>query len=181
VELQKSGIIRHLGASVYEPAEALEALLDPRIQHLQIPFNVLDWRWKAAGFHEAIARRADIVVHARSALLQGILATPVERWPDISGFDSVECVRTLGELADEFERESVTDLCFAYVRSQSWIQSIVVGCETLAQLEDNSRLFQGPKLSPRQCEAVEGAFPPTPDDLLNPSKWPSREVAAQRN
>lgn len=47
-ELRDAGSIAVLGASVYETKEALEALQDPAIEHLQIPMNVLDWRWEAA-------------------------------------------------------------------------------------------------------------------------------------
>ena len=45
LELRAEGTIGTLGASVYEPREALELLQDPAIPHLQIPMNVLDWRW----------------------------------------------------------------------------------------------------------------------------------------
>ena len=49
LEVRECGRVGRLGASVYEPSEALDALRDPAIQHLQIPINVLDWRWRAAG------------------------------------------------------------------------------------------------------------------------------------
>jgi aryl-alcohol dehydrogenase-like predicted oxidoreductase len=59
----------------------------------------------------------------------------------------------------------------AYLRSQSWISSIVGGCETLAQLQQNLNLFRGAKLTAEQAEEVERSLPVAPDNLLNPSKW----------
>ena len=171
LELREAGNIAVLGASVYETREALEALQDPVIEHLQIPMNVLDWRWEEDGVDRAIASRPEVVVHARSALLQGVLAHPPSRWPAVEGFQPQECSRMLGRLAKEFGRESVVDLCLAYVRSLAWVTSVVVGCETMDQLEENLRLCRTPKLSREQCEHLRQALPQAPEEFLNPAKW----------
>ena len=171
LELREAGSIAVLGASVYETKEALEALQDPAIEHLQIPMNVLDWRWEAAGVDRAAANRPEVVVHARSASLQGVLAHPASRWPVVEGFQPLECSRVLGRLAQEFGRESVADLCLAYVRSRAWVTSVVVGCETLDQLEENLRLCRTPKLSLERCEHLRRELPRVPEDFLNPAKW----------
>jgi spore coat polysaccharide biosynthesis protein SpsF len=173
LELRDEGTIGTLGASVYEPVEALELLADPAIAHLQIPMNVLDWRWRESGFDRALAGRPDVIVHARSALLQGLLvdnALP-SSWPSSHGIDVAECLRQLRRLAAKFERENVTDLCLAYVRSQPWIASVVVGCDTLEQLNENLRLFCQPKLNAEQCAELENSLPKAPEALLNPSQW----------
>jgi spore coat polysaccharide biosynthesis protein SpsF (cytidylyltransferase family)/aryl-alcohol dehydrogenase-like predicted oxidoreductase len=171
LELREAGSIAVLGASVYDTKEALEALQDPAIEHLQIPMNVLDWRWEADGFDRAVASRPEVVVHARSALLQGVLAHPAGRWPVVEGFQSQEYFRMLGRLAEEFGREGVVDLCLAYVRSLAWVTSVVVGCETMDQLEENLRLCRTPKLSREQCEHLRQALPQAPEEFLNPAKW----------
>lgn len=178
IELRRFGKIKTLGASVYEPQEALAALRDPEIRHLQIPMNLLDWRWKEAGVDVAIAVRGDIAVHARSVLLQGILAHPAERWPRVADFDSIACARCLVSFAEQFDRESVQDLCFAYVRSLPWITSIVVGCETLAQLHENVSLFSRSSLTFEECKELERTVPRAPEGLLNPAKWQSRREVA---
>lgn len=177
LQLREQGKIRALGASVYEPAEAIAALGDPDIRYLQIPVNVLDWRWKIRCVHTAIAQRPDVTVHARSALLQGLLSADSARWPDVPELDAVDCVLQLAKLARQFQRESVIDLCFAYVRAQRWVDSVVVGCETLAQLCQNLRLFALPVLTPEQCADVEGCFSAVPEPLLNPSKWNIKTMA----
>jgi len=171
LELRDEGTIAALGVSVYEPVEALEALRDPDIRHLQIPMNVLDQRWKANGVKQALADRPDVVVHARSIFLQGILVHPAESWPILDNYDAAASVQQLQMLARRFGRESLADLCLAYVRSQSWIASVVVGCETLPQIEGNLRLFRLPKLTAEQCEELERTVPVAPEALLNPSKW----------
>jgi aryl-alcohol dehydrogenase-like predicted oxidoreductase len=165
-----AGRIGILGVSVYEPSEALDALYCPDIQLLQIPLNVLDRRWGRV-MKESCVRRPDVVVHARSVLLQGILVHSGDRWPLIHGFDNADCVRKFREFVREFGRSGVTDFCLAYVRSLSWIGGVVIGCETLDQLRENLELFQRPKLTNSQIAALEQAFSSVPVELLNPMKW----------
>lgn len=171
LELHEEGIIGNLGASVYEPNQVLAALEEPEIRHLQIPMNVIDWRWKAAGVDRALAQRPEVVVHARSALLQGLLADSGETWPSVTQVESRRWLHLLRELARRFDRESVVDLCFAYVRSQSWITSVVVGCETVNQLEQNLAFFHTTHLTTEQCTELEASLPVASEELLNPSKW----------
>jgi spore coat polysaccharide biosynthesis protein SpsF (cytidylyltransferase family)/aryl-alcohol dehydrogenase-like predicted oxidoreductase len=171
VELQEQDKIGVLGASVYETEEALDALQDPGIGHLQIPINVLDWRWQDAGVDQAIRQRPDVIVHGRSAFLQGILVHSSDRWPVVGNLDSTEYARKLLMLMETFGRDSLADLCIAYVRALPWISSIVVGCETLHQLEQNLKLFLRPSLSSEQAMELECTMPKAPRELLNPAKW----------
>lgn len=179
-QLLAIGKIRALGASLYEPSEALEALCDREIRHLQLPVNVLDWRWQHTGVDRALAQRDDVHVHARSVLLQGVLAHPAYRWPAIDGLESEQSAGQLACFAQKFNRESVKDFCFAYARSLGWVSSLVVGCETLPQLRENARLFTTPCLDERQRDEWERARPRVPEDFLNPSRWDLAGVANVR-
>jgi spore coat polysaccharide biosynthesis protein SpsF len=174
LEWREKRKIAALGVSVYEPREALRVLRDPEVRHLQIPMNILDWRWRQSGIKEALAERPDVVVHARSALLQGLLVSAAECWPPSGDFDASLCVQRLRGFATRFGRRSVADLCLAYVRSQLWITSVVVGCETLPQLQEDLDLFRLPKLSEEQCHELELGLPIAPEVLLNASQWSYR-------
>ena len=170
LELKAQRTIGILGASVYEPWEALEALQDPEVHHLQLPMNLLDWRWEAEGVDRAISLRPDVVIHARSAFLQGVLLQPAKIWP-VTDYDANDCVNRLREIVGRFGREGVADLCLAYLRAKQWITSIVGGCETMEQLEHTVSLFGYPPLTEEQCEQVERSLPRAPIKLLNPSQW----------
>jgi Predicted oxidoreductases (related to aryl-alcohol dehydrogenases) len=173
LDLKSQGLIQRLGASVYTPDEAIEALHDPDVVHLQLPFNVLDWRWKASGVHALASARDDVVIHARSALLQGILAHEAFTWPQLERVDPQHWLRELDQLVDAMGRQSRADLCLAFVRSQPWITSTVVGVDTLEQLEANVALFEGQKLTAEQCVEIEERLAGAPEHLLNPALWPS--------
>ena len=171
LELRDAEEIAALGVSVYEPEEALAAMQEPAIRHIQIPMNVIDWRWKSAGVDRALSQRPEVIVHARSALLQGLLTEPAESWPISFDYDASGSLRQLREFANRYRRASVLDLCLAYVRSQPWITGVVVGCETPGQLRENLQLFRAPHLTEEQCADLEKSLPVAPQELLNPSKW----------
>jgi spore coat polysaccharide biosynthesis protein SpsF len=174
VELKDQGVLGQLGASVGSPGEAEAALRDPSIQCLQLPFNLLDHRWLAAGIDKLAVKRPDVVIHARSVLLQGILAVQPESWPSIAGVDPAEIVSRLEALALEWNRSTRADLCLAYVRSQAWIHGVVIGTESVAQLLDLLTLFARPPLSADEQGTIRRTFSSLPESLLNPALWPAQ-------
>lgn len=172
-ERVEDGTVAALGVSVQSPAEALDALARVEVHHIQLPFNILDGRWQAAGIVDAIRARNDIVIHARSVFLQGVLAArDATVWPRIPGVDATALVAWLDTMTREFSRLSPADLCFAFARGQSWIDGVVVGQETLDQLENNLRLAARPPLSLNDCARIEAARPRVPAALLDPAQWP---------
>ncbi|HWU27314.1 MAG TPA: aldo/keto reductase [Rhizomicrobium sp.] len=176
IERLEDGTVLTLGVSVQSPPEALLALACPDICHVQLPFNILDWRWREAGVIERIRARTHVTIHARSVFLQGVLAAGDPAiWPKIAEVDAVCMTAMLAALAKEFQRESVSDLCLAYVRGQDWIDGVVVGMETEEQLDSNLRLFVRHPLSPVDCSAIEARMPRLPERLLDPAQWPPRE------
>lgn len=171
--LRDEGAILDLGVSVYTPDEALAAVAIPCVRHLQLPFNLLDWRWRDSGVVEALAARSDVTVHARSVYLQGLLAAGAEaRWPTITGVNAAELNFALLDLARLLGRDSIADLCLAYARAQNWIDGIVVGMEHVSQLALNLALFKRPALSADEMQLVEQTLPRAPEQLLNPAQWP---------
>jgi spore coat polysaccharide biosynthesis protein SpsF len=173
IEYLEQGTIDALGVSVQNPQEALEAIECRDVRHIQLPFNLLDWRWRAHGVIDRIARRADIVVHARSAFLQGLLAAnDAAIWPRLPFVDAPKIVKLIAELAEDLGRSSPADLCLAYARGQSWIDGVVVGLETEGQLETNLRLFVQKPLTQGQCALIEARMPHLPEALLDPAQWP---------
>ncbi|HWA04410.1 MAG TPA: aldo/keto reductase [Rhizomicrobium sp.] len=173
VERLEDGSVLSLGVSVQSPLEALAALACPDVVHLQLPFNLLDWRWRKAGFRACLAARPNVTIHARSAFLQGILASgDAGVWPAIPGVYPQAIINIIAGLAQQLGREGPADLCLAYVRGQDWVDGVVVGLETEDQLDDNLRLFVRRPLDPAECALVESRLPHLPVALLNPALWP---------
>lgn len=173
LEHMEEGSVLSLGVSVQTPEEALEAVGCSDVQHIQLPFNLLDWRWRKSGTIDRIREREHLTVHARSVFLQGILAADdAAVWPKIEGFNAPDLVNFLTELARRYDRKSTADLCLAYARGQDWIDGVVIGMETEEQLEQNLHLIARPPLSYWDCAEMEADIPRVPAQLLNPAEWP---------
>lgn len=171
LELKADGVIQVLGASVQTPEEAVEALAEPEILHLQMPFNILDRRWQKAGVHRAIMHRKDLTVHARSVFLQGLLTSGASIWPKVQGFNPEKLINEIDNLVSILKRKDRADLCIAYVRAQSWIDSLVIGMETVEQLEQNIKYFMNNPLTEPEQALVEAKLEGVPVELLNPACW----------
>ncbi len=173
LERLHDGTVLALGVSVQSPEEALAALACRDVKHIQMPFNLLDWRWREAGVVEAIQRRWGVTVHARSVFLQGLLAANDPAiWPHIENVDAAAVLKLVAGLAEEFGRESAADLCLAYARGQSFIDGVVIGLENEEQLDANLRLALKRPLGEAECIEVEKRVPRLPERLLNPAQWP---------
>lgn len=170
---EADGTIAKLGVSVQSPDEVLAALAYPAVRHIQMPFNLLDWRWHVAIAH--LAARPDVVVHVRSVFLQGLLASgDASLWPAIDGVEASAVLGVIDGLVRDLGRDSAADLCLAYARAQDFIDGVVIGLETEAQLDDNLALFAKPALTRAQIAEVQARLPHLPEQLLNPALWPKK-------
>jgi aryl-alcohol dehydrogenase-like predicted oxidoreductase len=175
IEHLEEGTVLALGVSVQSPEEAHAMLARRDVRHIQLPFNLLDWRWREAGVIDALAANPRVTVHARSIYLQGLLAAEdASVWPQIDGVDAPRLVRWLRDSARQCRRRNAADLALAYARAQSWIDGIVLGMETQEQLEANLQLMATTPLDPQDCVRLEAERPRMPVALLDPAQWPKR-------
>jgi len=169
--LRDEGVIGRLGVSVYNPQQLEYAVTNYKIEHIQLPLNLLDRRWREVNVEEILSKNPDILVHARSIYLQGILLSNQHAWPDFAKRDSLNWIKHLRQLAYDLGRESVQELCIAYILGQEWIDSAVIGAESLLQLEQNLELFLKTPLTSEECKYVESKLIGASERLLNPSLW----------
>lgn len=172
--LHAEGVIAVLGVSLQNPEEGFIALQNEGVGHIQLPHNLLDWRWEFSGFSSAVAQRTDILVHVRSAFLQGLIIASAESWPLIKNVPSDSIVAGITDLVNRYGRCGKDDLALAYLRGLPWIDGIVVGVETEEQVLRNLKLFSQPALDSKQCAEVRKIFSQTPVNLLDPSLWPRK-------
>ena len=171
--LQKEGIVQNLGVSVQSPDEAQAALNEQNVSYIQMPFNILDYRWGGIVQRLSEARELrPIVVHARSALLQGLLSTNSHvLWERACCSNSDPVISWLESKAKEHADGDVVGLCLLYAFSQSWIDGVVVGVDSMEQLKSNLRVAGGPLLSPEQLAAIDQSRPFVPTGTLDPATW----------
>jgi spore coat polysaccharide biosynthesis protein SpsF (cytidylyltransferase family)/aryl-alcohol dehydrogenase-like predicted oxidoreductase len=170
---QKAGRVDRIGVSIYHPDQLRKLLQEASVNLIQLPFSILDRRWLAPDLQSAIAARPDVILHGRSALLQGLLSlSDPTQWPWDPSL-AKRCIVALEDLTTSLGRRSVIDLCFAYARAQTWLAGIVVGAETVAQMAENIELFRTSVLTADQVALVAQQIPSdVPESLLDPSQWP---------
>lgn len=169
VSLQGEGRIGAFGASVYSPADAERALTVRGVSMLQLPLNLLDCRATTSGILDRCAE-GRIKVFARSVFLQGALLLDPDALPPHL-LPAAGALRRLRGFARELGR-GIAELAMVAVRDTPGVASLVVGMESVEQVEANIALIQAPPLSAderREAFALVGALPET---VINPGRWP---------
>lgn len=172
VRLRNEGVIGTLGLSAQTADDVLIAASCGDIGHLQIPFNILDYRWKDNGALDRIADRTDLTLHVRSVFLQGLLLGGDQvSWPAVAKGCGPAVLASLAKAQHQLGRSSLADLCIAYVSSYPQVSGVVLGMETTEQLRKNLALVAHPPLSIDERGWVDKLLPQVPADLLNPDLW----------
>lgn len=173
LERVERGEIGALGVSVYTPAEFEAALSIEAIRVIQAPFSGLDRRLLDSGLLAA-ARRAGKAILVRSAFLQGLLLMGEDAVPAAMDF-ARPALAGWRKLCSEHR----LDPCAAalnYIQASVPDASVIVGCEELAQLEKNIRVWRAPALPGSFVEAV-GRLPAPEERVVDPRFWPGPAVA----
>ena len=173
LEHKTAGRIKALGVSVQVPDELLVALEDAAIEFIQMPFNVLDWRWDELipKIRVAKTQRA-LTVHVRSSLLQGLLlSTDPDHWRRANVDSPAPIHAWLKQVAVDLDVPTVVTFCLNYAKSLDWVDGVVVGIETKAQLLENIHIFTSDDFTEEQLERVSALRPKVASQTLNPSQW----------
>jgi len=173
MKLRNEGAINNIGVSVQSPQELEVVLKNKDVSVIQIPYNILDYRWDS--IIDLVRREREkrsLIIHARSALLQGLLCTEDEgKWLQAGIKNSTEIVDWLKSKFKQYEKMSVSDLCIGYVNSQDWIDSVVIGVESEKNLFTNLQSISM-SLMPREAlDDLAISRPHVEAESLNPSNW----------
>jgi aryl-alcohol dehydrogenase-like predicted oxidoreductase len=165
--------IKKIGVSVLDYQEFEEALQDAEVQFIQVPCNILDWRMNNTKINHLIESRTDLVIQARSALLQGILSDTATVAPSIKGLKINEIHTQLDLFVRKYQRLGRVDLCYAYLAGLKWINNIVFGIDSIEQLKSNIELFKQKPLSVDEIGEIRSKFTKEniPEQLLSPYLW----------
>ncbi len=173
LELNKIGVIKELGISIQDPGELDYIVNNKEISFIQMPFNIIDNRWHdQVQKIKALKKQRKINVHVRSAFLQGLLISEKEQiWSKVNCPNPVEVKKWLQDHAKKYNCKSVKELCLSYVRSMDWVDGIVIGMESVQQLQENIALFSAQLLSEQQIAQIHSDQLELSEDFLNPAKW----------
>lgn len=172
-DLKHRKVVRRLGVSVQSPEEALSALDIETVEFIQLPFNILDYRWNEVIEKILLIRQyRPLIIHARSALLQGLLTSDQgDLWLRARCSNASDVIDWLHAKAAEYANGDVVELALRYVLSQSWVDGVVIGVETTDQLVDNLRKSGLESWTDNCIDSIVADRLRVPLKTLNPSTW----------
>lgn len=131
--LKHDGFVKKIGVSVYNKEDVLRLFDRYSFDLVQLPLNVFDQRFVRDGTLKQLYA-SGVEVHARSALLQGLLLMPSSTLPP--HFESIRH-HHMTYLA-ELDKAGVSALAGAlgYFQNRSEVSTVLVGVESSAQLQE---------------------------------------------
>ena len=168
-ELKASGDILYSGISAYSNHDYGE-LAASGFDAVQIPVNIFDWGQIENGGLQKL-KDSGMMIFVRSVYLQGLVFQDPETLPAHMAF----CKETLVKfrtLCDKYQLSPAV-LALSYALSLPGVTSLVLGSETVEQVQQNAQLLNTTvTLSPAQMAEIRENFLNTDINVLNPGLWP---------
>ena len=173
LDLKSTGVIGELGVSVQNPNELSKILSVPEISYIQLPFNLLDWRWDTIVPKIMAAKNSrKLTIHVRSALLQGLLQSKDDsHWRRANVYQMSQVRSWLLNQVITCQRVNIVDLCLNYIKALSWVDGIAIGIDNMNQLVENINFFNLPALSMEQVDKINITRPKLGGVTLDPHLW----------
>lgn len=168
-DAKNQGLVSNIGVSVYEMEHTFDVVRDPRVDYIQVMYNVFDQRVDDPEFW-ALAKKNEVVVFARSVFLQGLILMPENEIPEHLSY-SIPYLRKLRCLAIDYGMD-VLEMAYQFAFQNANIDSFVLGVDSLDQLALNIKMSQSDARLSQQCvEAIQSAFIKVDRSVILPSLW----------
>lgn len=164
--LKKQGKIEHIGVSLYSTDELQHCLQDEEISIVQIPYNPFDASKEKQQLLER-AKEYGKEIHVRSVFLQGLF---FKKSHELTG-NLTPLASPLSEFHELVTRYDVDvrTACLNYALYSPFIDSVVIGVETVDQLDENMAAIN--EVIPRELFSSLESIVVGDDQLVNPSNW----------
>jgi len=143
LELRDNQVISRIGVSVQNSSELEHALNNLNVEYIQMPYNLLDWRWdNIIPTIRKVKKERELSINTRSSFLQGLLLSDnPEYWLKAHIENPEDITSWLEEQKRIHNLTSISELCLRFVAATDWIDSIVIGVETIEQLHENIKIM----------------------------------------
>ena len=164
--LKEKGLVGKTGISVYAPDEIFACFDLAYFDLVQVPFNLLDRRILKSGCLDFLNDKG-VEVHARSIFLQGLLLMDLES--KNRQFGAWHSIWQELDIWVRNEGISYLEACIAFVKNTPGIDTILVGVNSTANLEEIVSVFES------NAKAIPGHIHTDDPQLLNPANWSVRQ------
>lgn len=167
IEAKEERLIEKIGISLHSNQEIMDILENyPVFSVIQLPFNVLDNHTKRSDVLQK-AQEKGVEIHTRSAFLQGLLFMNVAQLPL-----KLKPLKPYLEVVQKIREEqqiTMAEMALQYAMSKEYIDQVLIGVDSLAQLEANLRIVDQPYK--KEVIAQLDEINVSEEALLNPANW----------
>lgn len=166
--LKKRGMVKNIGVSIYEEADAVYAASLKEVDYIQAPYSIFDQRLDKTEFFQ-LAKKNNKTVFARSAFLQGLFFMTEAAIPAqlekakiyLREFDNIIAKYGLSRL----------QAALLFCLKNENINYVVFGVDNLSQLKENLAIAEK-NLDCGQClKELKEKFIGIEKNIIMPSLW----------
>ena len=165
--LKASGLVRHVGFSVYDPDQTLACLTTDVVDFIQSPFSFLDRRMETSGALAAASAKG-VDLHTRSAFVQGLMLMDVKKIPE--RLAATRPVISDLEAACAEAGLSRRALALAFVKANPNVSHLVFGVDNMAQLKEIVADFNR-SVDPGAVKSIADKFSAVNPSIFLPNNW----------
>ncbi|AKB18835.1 aldo/keto reductase [Methanosarcina sp. WWM596] len=161
---KRDGLIDNLGVSIYTPNEAEKVMQMNAFDTIQIPLNIFDQRFLSNSLLKRLKEK-NFIIFSRSVFLQGLFFKDRRNLPTNLTHAKNYLIK-LDQLAEE-KKVTISKLALDFVKSIEEIDSIVIGVDSLQQLNQNIKDFES-----NDTPGIDmSAFANINENVIDPRKW----------
>lgn len=166
--VMNEGLVGKSGISVSSPEDLKDIQDWSTIHSVQVPLSIFDTRLLQDDILQVL-KESKVTVFVRSIYLQGLLIMGEATLPENLSF-AKPYLHRLKEIAAR-ANYTTKELAFAFARDTHGVNSIVIGAETIEQLDENIQLLSVPPIPDHVYAEIKDSFTSIPEKLMTPALW----------
>ena len=165
--MQKEGLAKKVGVSVYYPDEAMACFSNSNINCIQAPYSIFDHRMKESGVFKAGSDNG-FDIDVRTVFVKGLIRLKDNEIPEHL-IKAKPILANLGKICKETGYSRI-ELAMGYVKRVKEVNHLVFGIRTLEQLKEDIVSFSK-DIPDSLFDEIDGQFSGISADLVIPSLW----------
>lgn len=165
--MQKEGLAKKVGVSVYYPDEAMACFSNSNINCIQAPYSIFDHRMKESGVFESGSENG-FNIDVRTVFVKGLIRLKDDEIPDHL-IKSKPILAKLDKICEETGYSRI-ELAMGYVKREKEINHLVFGVRSIEQLKEDISAF-GKDIPNSLFDEIDEQFAGISADLVIPSLW----------
>lgn len=165
--MQKEGLAKKVGVSVYYPDEAMACFSNSNINCIQAPYSIFDHRMKEAGVFKT-GSESGFDIDVRTVFVKGLIRLKDDEIPKHL-IKAKPILANLDKVCEETGYSRI-ELAMGYVKREKTINHLVFGIRSLEQLKEDISSF-GKNIPENLFDEIDDQFAGISADLVIPSLW----------